>query len=128
MIVLNPEPPLDFSFLPETLPPHREREIERIESIFISPVMDGLQTSLLIHGISGTGKTATVRYVMRRHPEISFHYINSLAHTSVRSVLNEFASGLGLVLPPGPHQLFGHFQEDSLQDIPAEETGGSGHR
>lgn len=52
------------SYLPDKLP-HREREVSLLSKI-LAPALDGmLPTNVFIHGNTGTGKTAVVKYVLR---------------------------------------------------------------
>ncbi|MEM2265539.1 MAG: ORC1-type DNA replication protein [Candidatus Hadarchaeales archaeon] len=51
------------SYLPERLP-HREKQIEELARILSSPLRGETPSNVFIYGKTGTGKTATVRYVV----------------------------------------------------------------
>ncbi|MEM2978701.1 MAG: ORC1-type DNA replication protein, partial [Candidatus Hadarchaeales archaeon] len=51
------------SYLPERLP-HREEQIERLARILSFPLRGETPSNVFIYGKTGTGKTATVRYVL----------------------------------------------------------------
>ncbi|MCK4717187.1 MAG: ORC1-type DNA replication protein [Thermoplasmata archaeon] len=54
--VLRPE------YIPSTLP-HREAEVKQLASIMITALRGNRPSNILIFGKTGTGKTATVRYI-----------------------------------------------------------------
>jgi cell division control protein 6 len=51
------------SYLPERLP-HREEQIEQLAKILSFPLRGETPSNVFIYGKTGTGKTATVRYVL----------------------------------------------------------------
>ena len=54
--ILRPE------YIPDTLP-HRETEVRKLASIMVTALRGGRPSNVLIFGKTGTGKTATVRYI-----------------------------------------------------------------
>ncbi len=91
MIVLNP-PPLDTSFVPEKLL-FRENEINKIMASTIVPLKNGVTSNTIIYGHSGTGKTATIKYLMKENP--SMIYENGLSFSSIRQLLEHAITRLG---------------------------------
>ncbi len=91
MIVLNP-PPLDTSFVPEKLL-FRENEINKLMASIIVPLKNNISGNVMIYGHSGTGKTATIKYLMKENPSII--YENGLSFSSVRQLLEHTITRLG---------------------------------
>ncbi|MET1124294.1 MAG: ORC1-type DNA replication protein [Archaeoglobaceae archaeon] len=97
---------LRHSYTPDSLP-HREEQIEKLATL-LSPVLKGgTPSNIFIYGKTGTGKTATVRFVARQLMEASekvgarvrIHYVNcEIVDTSYR-VLASVAKGLGRSVP-----------------------------
>ncbi|MGQ4872607.1 MAG: Cdc6/Cdc18 family protein [Promethearchaeia archaeon] len=56
---------LQSSYIPEELP-HRDSEIEQIAKITACALNGDTPPNILIYGLTGTGKTATVRYVSQK--------------------------------------------------------------
>lgn len=89
-------------YLPEVMP-HRERQIEEI-AYGLNGAASGKKTeNMLILGPSGTGKTSTVRYVLKQLSEYSQRvipiYINCWESDTRHSILNNIASSLGEFMP-----------------------------
>jgi len=53
---------LRHSYTPNRLP-HREREIKMLASILVSALRGETPSNILVYGITGTGKTAVIKYV-----------------------------------------------------------------
>ena len=56
---------LESSFIPEELP-HRDMEIEKIAGISACALKGDVASNFLCYGMTGTGKTATIRYVSQK--------------------------------------------------------------
>ncbi len=59
---------LRHSYIPERLP-HREAEIQRLAGIMAAGLRGETPSNVLIYGQTGTGKTATVKYVSKQLEE-----------------------------------------------------------
>jgi len=97
---------LRHSYTPEYLP-HRKEEIEGLASILVPALKGETPSNALIYGKTGTGKTATVKFVGKQLEEISrkmdvicyVHYLNcELIDTQYR-VLATLAKILGKNVP-----------------------------
>jgi cell division control protein 6 len=89
-------------YLPEVMP-HREKQIEEV-AYGLKGAAGGKKTeNMLILGPSGTGKTSTVRYVLKQLQEYSQRvvpiYINCWESSTRHSVLNNIAMALGEFVP-----------------------------
>lgn len=89
-------------FVPERMP-HREAQISDLVLAF-KPVLSGLRPrNVFIYGSTGTGKTATVRYVLRELEEYSPRakslYLNCFEFNSRQSVLSTITNFLGIAVP-----------------------------
>jgi len=97
---------LRSDYIPDYLP-HRDEQIKRIASI-LAPILSGSRGSnILIYGKTGTGKTAVVRYVLKRLFEkakeegvfVKTCYINCrLAGTDYR-VLAKLCESINIKVP-----------------------------
>ena len=56
---------LDPSFIPDELP-HRDAEIEQIAGLTACALKGDVPPNFLCYGMTGTGKTATIRYVSQK--------------------------------------------------------------
>lgn len=98
---------LSSDYVPDKLP-HREEYIRRVAEL-LSPVLRGEKpSSILIYGLTGTGKTAVVKYVMRRFEEhaeragidlFRFSYVNCRNEDTNYRVLFKIGSDLGVKIP-----------------------------
>lgn len=98
---------LSSDYIPDKLP-HREEYIKRLAEL-LSPLFRGERPSnVLIYGLTGTGKTAVVKYVMRRFREYAeragidtfkFAYANCRHEDTNYRVLFKIGSDLGLKVP-----------------------------
>ncbi|MFH1224508.1 MAG: AAA family ATPase [Candidatus Diapherotrites archaeon] len=89
-------------FLPEKLP-HRDSEIDTMVYAF-NPVLRGSKPqNLFVFGPPGTGKTASVKFVLAQLEEHSDRakmlYINCFQHESRHSVLAKLTNFLGMPVP-----------------------------
>ena len=91
MIVVNPAP-LDTSYVPEKLF-FRDDKIAVIQSSVLDPSSSGISNNIIIHGDSGTGKTSTVKFLMRDNKSII--YENALSFKNIKSMLEHVLSRLG---------------------------------
>ena len=56
---------LEPSFVPDELP-HRDKEIQKIAELTACALMGDVPPSFICYGMTGTGKTATIRYVSQK--------------------------------------------------------------
>jgi len=71
--IFNNKELLRHSFTPETLP-HRDSQIKTLASILVAALRGDTPSNILIYGKTGTGKTASVRYVSRELEQTSTQY------------------------------------------------------
>lgn len=89
-------------FIPERLP-HRDNEIDAI--VFaLRPLLEGKKPrNLFLFGPTGTGKTVTIRFVLKELHEYSDRgkplYINCFEFNSRHSILTEIANFIGSAIP-----------------------------
>ncbi len=96
--------------LPDYVPlelPHREAEIKRLAEV-VAPALRGERPSnAFIYGLTGTGKTAVTKYVLRRLQEmakargasVSWLYVNVRQRETPYKVLADMGEQLGLRVP-----------------------------
>ncbi len=94
-------------YVPEVLP-HREGEIKRLTEVLAPILRRERPSNIFIYGLTGTGKTAVVRYVLRRFEDyarrkrlshIAVAYLNCRHEDTTYRVLTELARSLGERLP-----------------------------
>lgn len=98
--ILHPE------YIPETLP-HREEQIKKLAEILIVALKGVRPSNVLIYGLTGTGKTAVAKYVIKRLVEkaptlnvkLRSAYVNTRKVDTTYRVLASIASSLGLKIP-----------------------------
>ncbi len=96
--------------LPDYVPlelPHRSAEVKRLGEV-VAPALRGERPSnAFIYGLTGTGKTAVTKYVLRRLSEaavqsesqVSAIYVNARERETPYKVLADMAEQLGLRVP-----------------------------
>ncbi len=97
---------LRHSYTPEYLP-HRKEQIEAIASILLPALQGETPSNILIYGKTGTGKTATVKFVGRQLEEAGrkmdahcyVHYLNCEIIDTQYRVLATLAKVLGKNVP-----------------------------
>ncbi|MGC9012136.1 Cdc6/Cdc18 family protein [Thermogladius sp.] len=99
--ILHPE------YVPEVLP-HRENEIRRLAEILVVALRGERPSNALLYGLTGTGKTAVARYVVKRLVEkanslnvkLEQAYVNTRKLDTTYRVVAQIASSIGLKIPP----------------------------
>ncbi|MCQ4153579.1 MAG: AAA family ATPase, partial [Archaeoglobi archaeon] len=61
---------LRHSYTPESLP-HREEQIQQLVELLSPLIKGGTPSNIFIYGKTGTGKTATVKFVIKNLEDIS---------------------------------------------------------
>jgi len=97
---------LRHSYTPDNLP-HRSEQIEELASILVPALKGETPSNIFIYGKTGTGKTATVRYVGRQLEEMGrklkiycyVHYLNCERIDTQYRVLATLAKVLGRNVP-----------------------------
>lgn len=93
-------------YIPETLP-HREREIRKLAEILVVALKGERPSNILVYGLTGTGKTAVAKYVVKKLAEkapalnAKFHYayVNTRKLDTAYRVMASIARSLGLRIP-----------------------------
>ena len=93
--------------LPDYVPgelPHRDEQIKQL-AVTLAPALNGSRPSnVFIYGLTGTGKTAVTKYVLRKLTEkgngkIEYVYINCRQNNTSYRVLAELGKFLGIKIP-----------------------------
>ncbi len=96
MIIRKPDG-LETSFIPEKLL-YRDNEIETFRKNLVYPMMNGIMSNFIVHGDSGTGKTVTMRYIIRETKTPHAVYENAISYRSIKSVLADILSREGVIV------------------------------
>ncbi len=97
---------LRHDYVPENLP-HREEQVRFLGEI-VAPVLKGVRCSnILIYGKTGTGKTAVVKYVLKKlsqralqcASQVKFCYVNCRWAGTEYRVLSALCHALGVEVP-----------------------------
>ncbi len=90
-------------YVPDELP-HRDKQILKLGSI-LAPALAGFRPSnVFIYGLTGTGKTAVTKYVLRRlerkaSERVAYAYVNCRQNNTNYRVLAELVRALGRPVP-----------------------------
>lgn len=98
MSVIRDPSSLDFSFVPSTLPA-RESELEILRNIILEPLKNGVSSTIMVYGQSGTGKTVTAKYLLRMEPKITTVYENALSFGNLKTLLIDVLLKTGKIVP-----------------------------
>lgn len=98
--VLHPD------YVPDHLP-HREEEIKRLAEHLIVVSQGVRPSNVLIYGLTGTGKTAVAKYVVKKIVEksaslgtkLNYAYVNTRKVDTTYRVIAGIASSMGLRIP-----------------------------
>jgi cell division control protein 6 len=90
-------------YVPEELP-HRDEQILRLASILAPALRGSRPSNVFIYGLTGTGKTAVTKYVLRKMKEkapqtVEYAYINCRQNNTSYRVLAELAKHVGVKIP-----------------------------
>ncbi|MGC8953802.1 Cdc6/Cdc18 family protein [Desulfurococcus amylolyticus] len=98
--VLHPD------YIPDTLP-HRENEIRRLAEHLLVSAQGMRPSNVLIYGLTGTGKTVVVKYVVSKLKEkasslnkrLDYAYVNTRKLDTTYRVIASIAQSIGLRVP-----------------------------
>ena len=93
--------------LPDYVPkelPHRDEQIVKLAKILAPALAGSRPSNVFIYGLTGTGKTAVTKYVLRRLSEkgqdkVLFAYVNCRQNNTSYRVMAELARSLGARVP-----------------------------
>ena len=93
-------------YVPDYLP-HREEQLRALGGILAQALKGARPNNVFIYGLTGTGKTAVTRYVLRKLVEkageigipLSYAYVNCRQSDTPYRILAEIASSLGVDIP-----------------------------
>ncbi|HWQ17009.1 MAG TPA: orc1/cdc6 family replication initiation protein [Sulfolobales archaeon] len=93
-------------YIPESLP-HREGEIEKVAQVLGSSLQGMRPSNLFIYGLTGTGKTAVAKFVLKRlgikgserGVRIYWVYVNTRIENTSYRVLSRVGEHLGVRVP-----------------------------
>jgi cell division control protein 6 len=89
-------------FVPERLP-YRDAQIDEMVHAFQPVLKGGKPQNVFVFGASGTGKTVTVKYVLRELEAFSNRakglYLNCFEYNTRQAVLNQICVFLGVPVP-----------------------------
>ncbi len=94
-------------YIPDTLP-HRENEIRRLAEILLPAIRGERPSNVFIYGLTGTGKTAVTKYVLKKLYEktrvkgfnyFTYTYINCRHTDTPYRVFAELASKVNVRVP-----------------------------
>ncbi len=94
-------------YIPDTLP-HRENEIKKLAEILLPAIRGERPSNIFIYGLTGTGKTAVTKYVLRKLYEkarikgldnFTYAYINCRHTDTPYRVFAELASKVNVRVP-----------------------------
>lgn len=111
---------LRSSYVPENLP-HREEQIDKLARIWVAPLRGETPSNVFIYGKTGTGKTATVKYLMEElegvasdlSREIEVSYLNCEVVDTKYRVLATLANNVR-------EELIDGVDVEDLSDFPDE--------
>lgn len=94
-------------YIPEELP-HREEQIKKLAEIIVVALRGERPSNVLIYGLTGTGKTAVAKFVMKKLVEkapalgakLLYAYVNTRKTDTTYRVLASIARTTGLRIPP----------------------------
>lgn len=83
--------PLNFSvFLEDYTPPKlvvRDRQVKQIEETLNNFVKNGVSSNLLLQGVTGSGKTSTLLYVLKKYDKKLYTFVSCKQEKGVKEVL-----------------------------------------
>jgi len=90
-------------YVPDELP-HRDEQILKLASILAPALRGSRPSNVFIYGLTGTGKTAVTKYVLRKMKEkapqiVEYAYINCRQNNTSYRVLAELAKHVGVRIP-----------------------------
>lgn len=93
--------------LPDYVPgdlPHRSNQVLQLAKILAPALAGSRPSNVFIYGLTGTGKTAVTKYVLRKlseraHDKVIFSYVNCRQNDTSYRVLAELTRDLGTRIP-----------------------------
>ncbi len=90
-------------YVPEELP-HRDEQIARLAKVLAPALIGSRPSNVFIYGLTGTGKTAVTKYVLRKLREkararVEYVYINCRQNNTSYRVLAELAKHISVRVP-----------------------------
>ncbi len=90
-------------YVPDELP-HRDEQIRKLATVLAPALRGSRPSNVFIYGLTGTGKTAVAKYVLRKLAEkggdkLLHVYINCRQSNTNYRVLSELANGIGVKVP-----------------------------
>ncbi len=90
-------------YVPEELP-HRDEQIARLAKVLAPALIGSRPNNIFIYGLTGTGKTAVTKYVLRKLREkararVEYVYINCRQNNTSYRVLAELAKHINVRVP-----------------------------
>jgi len=105
-VIFKDKDKLHPEYIPETLP-HREEQIKKLAEILITALKGDRPSNVLIYGLTGTGKTAVAKFVVKHIVDkapntgvkLGYAYVNTRKVDTTYRVLSSIATSLGLRIP-----------------------------
>ena len=101
--------PLNFSvFLEDYTPPKlvvRDKQVKQIQDTIDNFVKNGISSNLLLQGVTGSGKTSTLQYVLRNYDKKLYTLVKCKQQKGVKEVLAQIGNFQALARQRAPEVL-----------------------